>query len=288
MTNLKPKPTRTGLPRPASPPQPPGSTDPMVVLHGAEEFAAMRRAGRLAADLLDFVTPQLVAGVTTLEINRLCHDYIVEHGAIPAPLNYRGYPKSVCISINEVVCHGIPSLRRLAEGDIVNLDVTVILDGWFGDCSRMYGIGVIDAKAQKLIDVTYECLLRGICEAAPGKTLGDIGHAIQTYAESHRYSVVRDFCGHGIGRVFHDNPTVLHYGKPGRGLRLEEGMFFTIEPMINIGGHGVQILEDGWTAVTRDHSLSAQWEHTIGITADGAEIFTLSAAERQRLGLSLE
>ncbi|MCX8501181.1 MAG: type I methionyl aminopeptidase [Alphaproteobacteria bacterium] len=260
----------------------------MVVLHGAEEFAAMRRAGRLAADVLDYITPQLVAGVTTLEINRLCHDYIIEHGAIPAPLNYRGYPKSVCISINEVVCHGIPSERKLAAGDIANVDVTVILDGWFGDSSRMYGIGAIDAKAQRLIDVTYDCLLRGICAAGPGKTLGDIGHAIQTYAESHRYSVVRDFCGHGIGRIFHDNPTVLHYGKPGRGLRLEEGMFFTIEPMINIGGNGVQILEDGWTAITRDHSLSAQWEHTIGITADGAEIFTLSAAERHRLELSAD
>ena len=288
MTNLKPKPSPTSHSRPSGKPQALPASNELVVLHGAEEFAAMRRAGRLAAAVLDLVATHMVAGVTTLEINRLCHDYIVEHGAIPAPLNYRGYPKSVCISINEVVCHGIPSERKLVEGDIVNVDVTVILDGWFGDSSRMYAIGAIAAKAQKLVDVAYECLMRGICAAAPGKTLGDIGYAIQTYAESHRYAVVRDFCGHGIGRVFHDNPTVLHYGRPGRGLKLQEGMFFTIEPMINAGGYGVQILDDGWTAITRDHSLSAQWEHTIGITADGAEIFTLSAAERQRLGLSLE
>ncbi|MDI9408169.1 MAG: type I methionyl aminopeptidase [Candidatus Pacebacteria bacterium] len=254
-------------------------------LHSQDDFIFMRRAGRLAADLLDYIEQFVVAGVTTQKLNQICHDYIIDHGAIPAPLNYRGYPKSICISINEVVCHGIPSERQLSNGDCVNIDVTVIKDGWFGDSSRMYGVGEITAKAQKLIDITYDCLMRGVAAAGPGKSLGDIGHAIQSYAESHRYSVVRDFCGHGIGRVFHDEPTVLHYGKPGRGAILKPGMFFTIEPMINAGGYAVKILEDGWTAITRDLSLSAQWEHTIGITATGAEVFTLSAVERKRLGM---
>ena len=256
--------------------------DRRIALHGPAEFEGMRKAGRLAAETLDFITPFVQPGVTTGELDRLCHDFITGHGAVPAPLNYRGFPKSICTSVNHVVCHGIPGDKRLAEGDILNIDVTVILDGWHGDTSRMYPVGKVGVKAQKLVDVTYEAMMRGIAAVRPGATLGDIGHAIQSHAEAHRFSVVRDFCGHGIGKIFHAAPSVLHYGAPGTGAPLREGMFFTIEPMINAGKYQVKVLEDGWTAVTRDRSLSAQFEHTIGVTADGHEIFTLSPAGLHR------
>jgi methionyl aminopeptidase len=249
-----------------------------IKLHGPEEFAAMRRAGRLAAATLDFIVPYVQPGVATGELDRLCHEYIVSHGAIPAPLGYRGFPKSICTSINHVVCHGIPGDRRLDSGDIVNIDVTVILDGWHGDTSRMYPVGDVKILPRKLCEVTWEAMMRGIAAVKPGAHLGDIGHAIQIYAEANRFSIVRDFCGHGLGRIFHDAPNVLHYGRPGTGPQLREGMFFTIEPMVNAGGWQVKILADGWTAVTKDRSLSAQFEHSIGVTADGAEIFTLSPA----------
>lgn len=248
----------------------------VIYLFGEEEFKGMRCAGKLAAKVLDFIAPHVKAGVTTQELDKLCHDYIVANGAIPAPLGYRGYPKSICTSINHVVCHGIPGDKKLITGDIVNIDVTVILDGWYGDTSRMFAIGKIPLRAAKLIDVTYEAMMRGIEVVRPGATLGDIGHVIQSYAEKQGFSVVRDFCGHGIGRIFHTAPNILHYGKPGTGLELKQGMFFTIEPMINAGKYQVKILEDGWTAVTRDRSLSAQFEHTLGVTANGFEIFTLS------------
>jgi methionyl aminopeptidase len=248
-----------------------------IVIHDAEDFESMRRAGRLAAETLDFVTPRVKAGVSTEELDRLCHDFIVEHGAVPAPLGYRGFPKSICTSVNHVVCHGIPSERKtLKDGDIVNIDVTVILDGWHGDTSRMFPIGRPGVKAHRLVEITHEAMMRGIEAVKPGATLGDIGHAIQSHAEAQRFSVVRDFCGHGLGRIFHAAPSVLHYGRPGQGMVLREGMFFTIEPMINAGRYEVKILDDGWTAVTRDKSLSAQFEHSIGVTATGYEIFTLS------------
>jgi methionyl aminopeptidase len=248
-----------------------------IKIHGPEDFTGMRQAGRLAAEMLDFITPHVQPGVTTAELDRLCHDFAADHGAISAPLNYRGFPKSICTSINHVVCHGIPGDRRLVEGDILNIDVTPILDGWHGDSSRMFFVGErIGLKARRLVEVTYEAMMRGIAVVRPGVRLGAIGHAIQTYAESHRYSVVRDFCGHGVGQVFHDAPSVLHYGRPEEGPMLREGMFFTIEPMINAGRWEVKVLADGWTAVTKDRSLSAQFEHTIGVTATGHEIFTLS------------
>ena len=248
-----------------------------IVIHDALDFEGMRAAGRLAAETLDFITPHVQAGVTTEELDRLCHDFIVEHDAVPAPLNYRGFPKSICTSINHVVCHGIPTDKKvLRDGDIMNIDITVILDGWHGDTSRMFFIGKPGVKARRLVDVTYDAMMRGIEAVRPGATLGDIGHAIQSFAESQRFSVVRDFCGHGLGRIFHTAPSVLHYGRPGRGTVLQEGMFFTVEPMINAGRFDVKILEDGWTAVTRDRSLSAQFEHSVGVTADGFEIFTLS------------
>ncbi|MHB1218799.1 MAG: type I methionyl aminopeptidase [Alphaproteobacteria bacterium] len=247
-----------------------------IKLHGPDKFAAMRRAGRLAAETLDFIAPHVVPGVTTGELDRLCHNYIVERKAVPAPLGYRGFPKSICTSVNHVVCHGIPGDKRLADGDVLNIDVTVILDGWHGDTSRMYYVGQPGVRARKLVDVTYEAMMRGIRVVKPGATLGDIGHAIQSYAEGHRFSVVRDFCGHGLGRVFHDAPSILHFGEAGEGLALREGMFFTIEPMINAGHYDVKILSDGWTAVTKDRSLSAQFEHSIGVTATGYEIFTES------------
>jgi len=251
-----------------------------VPLHGPAEFAAMRKAGRLAAEVIDFITPHVVPGVTTGALDRLCDDYTLDHGAISAPLNYRGFPRSICASINHVVCHGIPDdAKKLREGDIVNLDITVILEGWHGDTSRMFLIGdKIGVKARKLVDITYQAMMRGIGVVRPGATLGDIGHAIQSFVEPHRFSVVRDFCGHGIGRIFHTAPSVLHYGTPGAGLAFEEGMIFTIEPMVNTGRYDVKVLQDGWTAVTKDRSLSAQFEHTIGVTADGHEIFTLSPA----------
>ena len=249
-----------------------------IKLHGSEAFEAMRKAGRLAAETLDFITPMVTPGTTTETLDKLCHDFIVERHAIPAPLNYRGFPKSICTSINHVVCHGIPGERKLAEGDIVNIDVTVILDGWHGDTSRMFFVGKPSVKAQRLVEATYRAMMAGIEIVRPGAQLGDIGHAIQTVAEAERFSVVRDFCGHGIGRIFHDAPSVLHFGKPETGPELREGMFFTVEPMINAGRWEVKVLDDGWTAVTRDRSLSAQFEHTIGVTADGFEIFTRSPA----------
>ncbi len=250
-----------------------------VPLHGPEDFAGMRRAGRLAASVLDYIAPHVRPGVTTGELDRLCEAFIRDHGAVPAPLGYRGYPKATCISLNHVVCHGIPGDRKLEAGDILNIDITVILDGWYGDTSRMYiAGGKTGVKAQRLIDATYEAMMRGIAAIRPGATLGDIGHAIQSYVEPLRFSVVRDFCGHGLGRVFHAAPSVVHYGRPGEGMVLREGMFFTVEPMINAGGWPVKILSDGWTAVTRDKSLSAQFEHSVGVTADGCEIFTLSPA----------
>jgi methionyl aminopeptidase len=253
--------------------------EPAIKLHGPAEFEGMRRAGRLAAETLDFITPHVKPGVTTGELDRLCHDFIVSHGAVPAPLNYRGFPKSICTSVNHVVCHGIPGDRRLAEGDILNIDVTVILDGWHGDTSRMFFVGEkIPVKARRLVDVTYQAMMRGIEVVKPGVPLREVGAAIQKFAESHRFSVVRDFCGHGVGRVFHDAPSVLHYDDPSVATVLREGMFFTIEPMINAGRYDVKILDDGWTAVTRDRSLSAQFEHTVGVTATGVEIFTLSPA----------
>jgi methionyl aminopeptidase len=251
-----------------------------IKVHDTEAVEAMRRAGKLGAEVLDFITPHATPGVTTGQLDTLCHEFILDHDAIPAPLNYRGFPKSICTSVNHVVCHGIPSDdKRLQDGDVMNLDVTVILDGWHGDTSRMFYIGDrVSLLAKRLVEVTYEAMMRGIAVVKPGATLGDIGHAIQTYAEGERFSVVRDFCGHGIGRVFHDAPSILHFGEAGHGTKLVEGMFFTVEPMINAGKFPVKVLNDGWTAVTKDKSLSAQFEHTIGVTADGHEIYTLSPA----------
>ncbi|HEV2549117.1 MAG TPA: type I methionyl aminopeptidase [Stellaceae bacterium] len=248
-----------------------------IKLHGAEGFEGMRKAGRLAAEVLDFITPHVVPGVTTDALDRLCHGFIVDHGAIPAPLNYRGFPRSICTSINHVVCHGIPGDRRLDEGDILNIDITVILGGWHGDTSRMFLVGErVPLKARRLVDVTYEAMMCGIEVVRPGIRTGAIGHAIQAYAEARRFSVVRDFCGHGIGRIFHDAPSILHFGTPDEGPELRDGMFFTIEPMINAGRWEVKVLSDGWTAVTKDRSLSAQFEHTVAVTKDAYEIFTLS------------
>ncbi len=257
-------------------------TDQGIRVHAQEDFEAMRRAGRLAAETLDFIIPHVKPGVSTGELDRLCHDFIVGHGATPAPLGYRGFPKSICTSVNHVVCHGIPGDKLSHDGDTLNIDVTVILDGWHGDTSRMFCVGETPRKARRLIDVTHEAMMRGIAVVKPGATVGDIGHTIQTYAEDQRCSVVRDFCGHGLGRVFHDAPNILHYGEPGQGPTLREGMFLTVEPMINLGGWEVKILKDGWTAVTKDRSLSAQFEHSIGVTAAGHEIFTLSPAGQHK------
>ena len=252
-----------------------GGSRTLVKLHDAADFDGMRRAGRLAAKTLDFVTPYVEPGVTTGELDRLCHDFIRDHGATPAPLGYRGFPKSICTSVNHVVCHGIPDERKvLRNGDSLNIDVTVILDGWHGDTSRMFPVGRVGVRVERLIEVTWAAMMKGIAAVRPGATLGDIGAAIQSYTESQGFSVVRDFCGHGLGTVFHDAPSVLHYGEPGAGVVLQEGMFFTIEPMINAGGPATKILQDGWTAVTRDRKLSAQFEHSLGVTADGPEIFT--------------
>jgi methionyl aminopeptidase len=253
-----------------------GGESRRITLHSPEDFEGARRAGRLAAACLDMIGAYVRPGITTAELDRLCHDFMADHGATPATLGYRGYAHSSCISINHVVCHGIPSERVLGEGDILNIDVTALLDGWHGDTSRMYAVGEVSTKARLLMDVTYEAMMRGIAAAKPGNTFGDIGHAIQSYAEKHRFSIVRDFCGHGIGRNFHEPPNVLHFGRPGEGPKLAPGMFFTIEPMVNAGRPEVKILDDGWTAVTRDRSLSAQFEHMVGITATGCEIFTLS------------
>ncbi len=249
-----------------------------ITLYRPEDFVPMRAAGRLAAETLDMITPHVRPGATTGELDEICHAFITAAGAVPAPLNYRGFPKSICTSVNHVVCHGIPGDRRLEPGDILNIDVTVILDGWHGDSSRMYVAGTASTKARNLMDVTYDLLLRGIAAVRPGATLGDVGWAIQSFVEAHRFSVVRDFCGHGIGRQFHEPPNVLHYGNPGEGPVLRPGMFFTIEPMVNAGRPEVKVLDDGWTAVTRDRSLSAQFEHMVGVTPDGVEIFTLSPA----------
>jgi methionyl aminopeptidase len=259
---------------------PPSRKTGSIKLHGPDDFEGMRRAGRLAAEALDMLIGETREGVTTDALDRLALEFTLDHGAYPAPLDYRGYRKSICTSVNHVVCHGIPDDRALRDGDIVNIDVTVILDGWHGDSSRMYGVGEIPRRAQRLIDVTYEALQRGIAVVRPGATTGDIGAAIQNYAEGERCSIVREFCGHGLGRLFHDEPNILHYGKRGEGVELRTGMFFTIEPMVNLGRPQVKILSDGWTAVTRDRSLSAQFEHSIGVTETGCEIFTASPTGR--------
>jgi len=247
-----------------------------IKIHGPDAFAGMRKAGRLAAKALDLVYDAIRPGITTEELDSLCFQFAMDHGAYPAPLNYRGYRRAICTSVNHVVCHGIPNDKPLREGDIINVDVTLIVDGWHGDCSRMYAVGELPRRAARLNVVTYESLMRGIAVVKPGATTGDIGHAIQTYAEGERCSVVRDFCGHGLGRLFHDEPNILHYGNPGEGVVLKAGMFFTIEPMINLGRPQVKVLGDGWTAVTRDRSLSSQFEHTLGVTEDGCEVFTYS------------
>jgi methionyl aminopeptidase len=250
--------------------------DHQIRLYGPEAFEGMRRAGQLTAEALDLVAEAVRPGVTTEALDDLVLDFALQHGAIPATLNYRGYTKSVCTSLNHVVCHGIPGPRVLNEGDILNVDATLIVDGWHGDSSRMYTVGKVARKAERLIEVTYEAMMRGIAMVRPGATIGDIGHAIQTFAEAERCSVVRDFCGHGLGLTFHDKPNVLHYGLPGEGVRLETGMIFTVEPMINLGKPHVKMLSDGWTAVTRDRSLSAQFEHSVGVTQEGCEVFTYS------------
>lgn len=250
------------------------SREAKIKLHGAEAFKGMRKAGQLAAQALDMLVEHVKPGVTTEVLDELMLDFAIEHGAIPAPLNYRGFPKAICTSVNHVVCHGIPNSKPLKEGDIVNIDVTLILDGWHGDTSRMYAVGSIARRAERLIEVTYDALMRGVAAVKPGHTTGHIGAAIQKFAEGERCSVVRDFCGHGLGRVFHDRPNILHYGEPGDGVVLEPGMLFTIEPMINLGKPHVKILADGWTAVTRDRELSAQFEHTVGVTDTGCEVFT--------------
>jgi methionyl aminopeptidase len=247
-----------------------------VTIKTLDEIERMRVAGRLAAQVLDMIEPHVRAGASTEELDRRCHDYIVNDlAAIPAPLGYKGYPKSVCTSVNHVVCHGIPGPRRLKNGDIVNVDVTVIKDGYHGDTSRMYLVGEPGVLARRLVRVAHECLLKGLAVVRPGARLGDIGHAIQTHAEAAGFSVVREYCGHGIGRGFHEDPQVLHYGDAGTGLVLEAGMTFTIEPMVNAGGRETRLLPDQWTVVTRDHSLSAQWEHTMLVTAAGCEVLTL-------------
>jgi methionyl aminopeptidase len=248
----------------------------VIPIHGEAGFAAMRKAGRLTAEALDLLVDHARPGVTTAALDRLAYEFARDNGAIPATLFYKGYRHSTCTSINHVVCHGIPDERPLREGDIVNIDITLIVDGWYGDSSRMYAIGEISRKAERLIEVTYESLYAGIEAAGPGKTTGDIGAAIQAHAEANRTSVVRDFVGHGVGQLFHDEPNIMHFGVPGTGVELKPGMIFTIEPMINLGRPHVKILSDGWTAVTRDRTLSAQAEHSVGITETGVELFTAS------------
>jgi methionyl aminopeptidase len=261
-----------------------------VTLKNADEIAQMRVAGRLAAEVLDYIAPLIKPGMTTAEVDRLCHDYIVhDQGATPAPLNYappgyQPYPKSICTSVNHVVCHGVPGEKKLKPGDIVNVDITVIKDGFHGDTSRMFYVGQPPIQAKRLCEVTLECMWRGIEAVRAGAHLGDIGHAIQSHAEQQGYSVVREFCGHGIGRKFHEEPQVLHYGRAGAGMRLAAGMIFTVEPMINAGKADIRQLADGWTIVTKDHSLSAQWEHTVLVTETGYEVLTLSAGTLPRPG----
>jgi len=252
-----------------------------IQLKTPEEIEKMRIAGRLAAEVLDIITPHVKPGVTTEELDRICNDHIINvQGTVPANVGYRGFPKTVCTSVNNVICHGIPSEAKvLKDGDIVNIDVTVIKDGWHGDTSRMYYVGTPSVMARRLVETTKEAMWRGIRAVKPGATLGDVGHAIQEYAESERFSVVREYCGHGIGKVYHDEPQVLHYGRPGQGLVLKPGMTFTIEPMINEGTRYTKVLPDGWTVVTKDRKLSAQWEHMIAVTEDGVEVLTLSPAE---------
>ncbi len=257
-----------------------------VPIKSANEIAKMRVAGRLAAEVLEMIESHVRPGVTTDELDRICHDFIVdEQHAIPAPLDYRGFPKSICTSVNHQVCHGIPGNKRLKNGDIVNIDVTVIKDGYHGDTSKMFVVGDASVLARRLIKLTQEAMRLGIAQVRPGATLGDVGHAIQTFVESNNYSVVREYCGHGIGREFHEDPQVLHYGNPGEGLELREGMCFTVEPMVNAGKRFIKLLPDGWTVVTKDRSLSAQWEHTVLVTADGHEILTLRQEERAESGL---
>jgi methionyl aminopeptidase len=263
-------------------PDAPAGRTGAIKLHGPAAFAGMHKAGRLAAETLDMIVPHMVPGVATSDIDNMIYRFIAERGGVPATLGYRGYTHSSCISINHVVCHGIPGEKTLKAGDIVNVDVTPIVDGWHGDSSRMYLIGDVPIKAKRLVDVTYECLMLGIEKAKPGNHMGDVASAIQVHAEKHRFGVVRDFCGHGLGQLFHDAPEVVHVGKPGTGPELRPGMIFTIEPMINIGRPDVKLLDDGWTAVTRDRSLSAQFEHSIGITETGCEIFTTSPAGLDR------
>lgn len=257
-----------------------------IRLYGSEDFEGMRKACQLTARCLDELASMVQPGLTTNAIDKFVYEFGADNGAVPATLNYRGYKKSVCTSINHVVCHGIPDDKPLREGDIVNIDVTYYLDGWHGDSSRMYPVGNIKRASERLMEVTYECLKRGIAAVRPGARTGAIGAAIQSYAESERCSVVTDFCGHGVGRLFHDTPSILHYGKPDQGPELREGMIFTIEPMINLGKADTKVLKDGWTAVTRDRSLTAQYEHAVGVTATGCEIFTLSPAGLHCPGLS--
>jgi methionyl aminopeptidase len=246
-----------------------------VTIKTPDEIEKMRVAGRLAGEVLQMIRPHVQPGITTEELDRICHDYIVnDQQAIPAPLNYRGFPKSICTSVNHVVCHGIPGNRRLKKGDMLNIDITVIKDGYHGDTSKIFFVGEGSVAAQRLARISHECMRIGIDMVRPGTCLGDIGHAIQAHAESNHCSIVREYCGHGIGREFHEDPQVLHYGKPGTGLRLEAGMTFTIEPMVNAGKRYTRLLPDGWTVVTKDHSLSAQWEHTILVTPDGHEVLT--------------
>ena len=250
----------------------------MSTIHKSEDFEGMRKAGNLAASTLDLLVEHVKPGVSTSEIDRIAFDFIDSNSGLIAPLFYKGFPKSICTSLNHVICHGIPSNRILENGDIVNIDVTVIIDGWHGDTSRMFPVGKINNKAQKLIDCTYEAMMKGIEAVSPSARLGDIGAEIQKIAENKNYSVVRDFCGHGLGKVFHEYPNILHYGEKGEGERIQTGMFFTVEPMINVGKYDVRMLNDGWTAVTKDKTLSAQFEHSIGVTQDGHEIFTKSPA----------
>lgn len=253
-----------------------------IKLKTPEEIEKMRVAGALAAEVLDIIEPHVRPGVTTEELDRICHDHIVNvQHTIPANVGYHGYPKTTCISVNHVICHGIPNEGKvLKDGDIINIDVTVIKDGWHGDTSRMYYVGTPSVMARRLVEATYEAMWRGIRAVRPGATLGDVGHAIQEYAEAQRFSVVREYCGHGIGLVYHDEPQVLHYGRPGEGLLLKSGMTFTIEPMLNEGSRYTRVLPDGWTVVTKDRKLSAQWEHMVVVTDDGVEVMTLSARER--------
>ena len=252
-----------------------------IIIHRDSDFHEMRKAGVLASKVLDYIEPFIKEGITTSKLDKLCHDFIIDNNAIPAPLDYKGFPKSICTSVNHVVCHGIPGEKILKNNDILNIDITVILDGWHGDTSRMFSVGKPNIKSLKLMETTYAAMWEGIRKVKPGNTTGDIGAAIQRFTESRGYSVVRDFCGHGIGQKFHTAPNILHYGEAHKGTELIEGMFFTIEPMINLGKKDILILDDGWTAVTRDKKLSSQYEHTIGVTKSGYEVFTISEKEKK-------